>query len=137
MATNTAPAVPQVRRQAQQLVNTLKKTVNYNDAGISSGIAFAESLPLGAFITGAYCEIVTTFDGTPTLTVGTNSTSFNDIMNSADITEGTAGVYVATRGWGRSLAASAEKVVKVKLAATSPSQGVAVIVITYEGGWST
>lgn len=137
MATNTMPAIPQARRQGFQGVNTLKKTVNYNDAGISSGIAFAESLPIGAFITGWYVEIVTTFDGTPTLTVGTNSTSFNDIVNSADVTEGTAGVYTGTRGWGRSLAATAEKVVKVKLAATSPSQGVAVIVITYEGGWST
>jgi hypothetical protein len=135
------PAIPQSRRQGQQIVNIIKKTVNYSDAGISTGIAMAESLPVGAFITGAYVEVVTAFNASSTnvLTVGTNSTSYNDIVNAADVTEGTTGVYVATRGWGRALAATAEKPIYVKYTqtGTAASAGQAVIVITYEGGWST
>lgn len=141
MATNTLPAFPQSRRQAQQIINTLTKTVNYNDAGISSGISFAESLPIGAFIVGWYVEVVTAFNAVSTnvLTVGTNSTSYNDIVNSADVTEGTTGVYAGTRGWGRSLAATAEKAVFAKYTqtGTAATAGQAVIVILYTGGWST
>ena len=42
-------------------------------SGISTGIAFANSLPAGAFITGVFVEIVTAFNATLTnvLTVGT------------------------------------------------------------------
>lgn len=141
MATNTMPAFPQARRQGQQLINTIRKTVNYNDAGISSGIAFAESLPVGAFILSVHVEIVTAFNAVTTnvLTVGTNSTSYNDIVTAGDVDETATGNNDVTRGRGRSLAATAEKSVYVKYTqtGTAATAGVAVIVITYEGGWST
>lgn len=141
MATNTLPAVPQSRRQGQQIVNTLRKTVNYNDAGISTGLSFAESLPVGAFILDVKVEIVTVFNAgtTNVLTVGTNSSSYNDIVNSADINEAATGVTLVSRGWGRSLAATAEKPVFAKYTqtGTAGTTGQAVIVIAYDGGWST
>lgn len=141
MATNTMPAFPQSRRQGFQGVNTLRKTVNYNDAGISSGNAFAESLPVSAFILSVTVEIVTAFNAATTnvLTVGTNSTSYNDIVAAADVAEGSTGVTDVTRARGRSLAATAEKPVFVKYtqSGTAATAGVAVIVITYDGGWST
>lgn len=139
MATNTAQVSPPVRLDPRQVINSLKKTVNWNDAGFSSGIAFDNSLPLAAFITQCLVEIVTTFDGTsPQLTVGTNSTSFNNIVGSGDVNEAATGVTSVTTGLGRSICASADKVVYAKMAVTgSPSQGVAVVVICYEGGWSS
>lgn len=137
MPTNTAATVPAPRQDPRQVVNTLRKTFNWNDAAIATGVAFDNSLPLGAFVLTMEVEIVTAFDGTPTFTVGTNSTSYNDLASSADVTASTIGVYTATRGKGRSLAATADKIPYAKLAATSPTVGQAVVVITYEGGWST
>ena len=72
MATNTAATVPAPRQDPRQVTNTLKKTVNFNDAGISSGVAF---------------DAVTT----NVLTVGTNSTTFNNLVQAADVDEGTTG----------------------------------------------
>lgn len=141
MATNTAPVSPAVRRDERQLVNTLKKTVNYGDAGISSGIAFDQSLPIGAYVLSVDVEVVTAFNAATTnvLTVGTNSTSYNNLASAVDVTAGTANLYGATRGKGRSIAAAADKSVFVKYTqtGTAATAGQAVIVITYEGGWST
>lgn len=140
MATDTTPVSPQSRRNPRQVVNTLKKTVNYNDSGISTGIAFDESLPLGAFIMSVQVEVVTAFNAATTnvLTVGTNSTSYNNIVSAADVDEASTGVTDVTRGRGRSIAAAAEKAVFVKYtqSGTAATAGQAVIVITYEGGWS-
>lgn len=141
MATNTAATVPAPRQDPRQVPNTLKKTVNFNDAGISSGVAFDNSLPLGAFILAVLVEIVTAFNAVSSnvLTVGTNSSSFNDIVAAGDVDESAAGVTEVTRGYGRSLAASAEKVVYAKYTqtGTAATTGQAVIVIVFEGGWSS
>lgn len=139
MTTNVAgtPA----RQDPRQVTNTLKKTVNYNDPGIGSGVAFANWLPKGAFITSVQTEVVTAFNAgtTNVLTVGTNATSYNNIVSSSDVTEGTPGVYSSTGGLGRSLANSADAQVFAMFAqtGTAATAGQAVIVITYEGGWSS
>lgn len=146
MTTDTSPSIPQSRRNPRQVVNTLKKTVNFGDTGIATGVAFDEALPMGAYITGVFVDVVTAFNaaGVNTLTVGTNSTSYNNMVASADLSgNGTASITaVATqvlRGIGRSIAAAAEKVpfVKYTQTSTAATTGQAVIVITYEGGWST
>lgn len=129
------------RQDPRQVTNTLKKIVNYNDVGVSSGNAFANYLPQGAFITAVLCEIVTAFNAGSTnpLTVGTNSPSFNNIIAAADNTPGTPGVYAATRALGRSIASAAD-VLPVAMYAptgTAPGTGQAVIVIEYEGGWQS
>lgn len=146
MATDTTPSFPQTRRDPRQVPNTLKKTVNFNDTGISTGIAFDEALPIGAFILSVMVEVVTAFNaaGVNTLVVGTNSTSFNNLVASADLVGNASAslgtqVTEATRGRGRSIASAAEKPVYVKYTQTSTAAttGQAVVVITYEGGWST
>lgn len=141
MATGTAAPQPPVRLDPRQLINTLKKTVNFNDPGISSGVAFANSLPVGAFITQVDVEIVTAFNAgsTNVLTVGTNATSYNDIVNAADVNEGATGVTEVARGKGRSLASAAAKAVFAKYTQTGTpaTTGQAIIVIQFEGGWTT
>ena len=141
MATNTAQIVPGARQDPRQVINSLKKTVNYNDAGISSGIAFDNGIPAGAFITNVMVEVVTAFNAgtTNVLTVGTNSTSFNNLVAAGDVDEAATGVTVVTRGYGRSIAASADLVPYVKYTQTgdAATTGQAVVVVTYEGGWST
>lgn len=146
MTTDTAPSFPQSRRDPRQVVNTLKKTVNFNDTGIATGVTFDQALPAAAFVLSVMVEVVTAFNAatTNTLVVGTNSSSFNNLVASADLV-GNAGTSLgtqiseATRGRGRSIAATAEKVVTVKYTqtGTAATTGQAVIVITYEGGSST
>lgn len=141
MATNTAAVLPPARQDPRQVANTLKKTVNFNDAGVSSGIAFDNSIPAAAFILRVMVEIVTVFNAASTnvLTVGTNSTTYNDLVAAADVNEAATGVTDVTRGWGRSIAASADKTpyVKYTQTGTAATTGQAVIVIEFEGGWSS
>lgn len=137
MTTGTTPALPPSRRDPRQLVNTLKKTINWNDTDIALS-KFQNSLPLGAFITGIFVEVVTTFDGTtPTLVVGTNSSTYNDLVKSGDVDLGTAGCYEIGTGKGRAVAAAAEKPVYSKATLSSATQGQAVILLTFEGGWGS
>jgi hypothetical protein len=138
MATNTAGTA--ARQDPRNVVNTLKITVNFGDTGISSGIALANYLPQGAFITNVMAEIVTAFNAgtTNVLTVGTNAASYNNIINAADVNEAATGVTQVTRGLGRSLTAAADVQVFAMYTqtGTAATAGQAIIVIEYEGGWS-
>ena len=137
MATNTSPVFPPSRRDPRQVSNTLKRTINFNDADIAAA-SFANSLPAGAFILRVLVEIVTPFNAGTTnpLTVGTVGAAFNNIVADGDVNEAAAGVYEATRGLGRALAAAGEVAVTAKYAPTgaAATTGQAVIVIEYEGG---
>jgi len=129
------------RQDPRQVVNTLKKTVNYNDPGIATGVAFDNYLPQNAFIENVLTEVVVAFNAgtTNVLTAGTNASSYNNIVAAADVTEATPGVYASTVGRGRSLTASAD-VLPYALytqTGTAATTGQAIIVIFYEGGWST
>lgn len=141
MATGTAAVLPPPRLDPRQVLNTLRKTVNYNDANIGTGVAFDNSIPIGAFITQVLCEIVTAFNAgtTNVLTAGTNATTYNNIVASGDVTPGTPGVTAVTRGLGRSLPASADVTPYAMFTqtGTAATTGQAVIVIVYEGGWAS
>jgi len=141
MTTNTTPGFPPSRRDPRQVPNTLKLTLNYNDTGIATGEAFFSSLPQGAFITDVAVEIVTALNAgtTNVITVGTNSASYNNMVSSGDVNPASTGVTKVSRGWGRSIAASAEQAVNATYSqtGTSATTGQAVVVITYEGGWAS
>lgn len=141
MATNTAQIIPAVRRQPQQVVNTLKKTVNWNDPGIASGVAFDNGIPLGAFILQVMVQIVVAFNGgsTNVLLVGANATTYNDIVAAGDVDETTLGVTPVTRALGGALFVSAAKDIFAiyTQTGTPATAGQAVIVVTYEGGWAS
>ena len=56
------------RQDPRQVSNTMKKTVNWNDAATGVGVPFANYLPQGAFILGVWIEVPVAFNGTtPTL----------------------------------------------------------------------
>lgn len=141
MTTNTAPASPPARQDPRQVLNTLTKTVNFGDVGIASGVAFANSLPQGAFIVDVLVEIVVAFNAgtTNVLTVGTNTPTNNNIVNAADVNEAVTAVTSVTRGLGRSLAAAAEAPIFAMYTqtGTAATTGQAVIVITYTGGFAS
>lgn len=116
-------------------VHYLRKTVNYNDTGISSGVLIG-TLPAGAQITDIVVNVETAFTGTsPTLTVGTNATSYDNIAGSADINEASAtGQRVTT---GLSLKFAADTDVYAKYTVTSGTAGKAHIVIAYVGNYAS
>lgn len=138
MATNLTPAFPPARKDPRQVGNTLKRTLNFNDGDIAQ-FSFANSLPLGAFILSVQAFVVTAFaGGTGTaITIGTNSTTFNNISASGTIVPGTVGMYTPVIGLGPVLAASADTPVFGTLTFTGGplTAGQVVIVIEFEGGY--
>lgn len=129
MATGTAG--DQARFQSRQVVNTARKQINYNDASNGTNVAWV-ILPIGAFIMSMLVEIVTAFDGTASLIVGSNAGG-NNIVAAGDVDETAAGVYIVTRGLGRSLTAAGNTTINTRLTSTGGTAGQAELVMTYEG----
>ncbi len=142
MATGTAATLPPPRQDPRQVANTLKKTINWNDAGVTNaGVQantnFDNSLPQSAFILRVLVEIVTTFDGGASLTVGTVAAGYNNVVAAADVNEAVAGVYDVTRALGRSLTAAAPVTPVVAITQNGATKGQAIIIIEYDGGFAS
>lgn len=129
------------RQDPRQVLNTLKKTVNFNDLGIAAGVAFDNYLPQNAFLENVLVEVVVVFNAgsTNVLTVGTVGTTYNNIVAAADVNEAATGVYQVTRGFGRSLTAAGDVLpyAQYTQTGTAGTTGQAIIVLFYEGGWTT
>ena len=129
------------RQDPRQVLNTLKKTINYNDPGIATGVAFDNYLPQNAFIENVLTEVVVAFNAGTTnpVSVGTVGPAYTNIVPSADVTSATPGVYASTAGRGRSLTAAGAVLPFAKYAQTGTPAGTgqAIIVIFFEGGWLT
>jgi len=127
------------RQDPRQVVNTLKKTFNFNDANIATGVAFDNYLPQNAFIETVLTEVVVAFNAGTTnpISVGTVGPAYTNIVQVADVTSGTPGVYPSTVGRGRSLTAAGDVLPFVKYAqtGTAATTGQGICVIFYEGGW--
>lgn len=78
----------------RQTVGFLRKTVNFNDTGIATGVLMGY-LPAGAHIIYSSTHVRTAFNAgtTNVLTIGTVAGSNADIAGSSTITEGTPGYY--------------------------------------------
>ena len=139
MATNVLGTA--ARQDPRQVSNTLKKTINWNDAASGVAMPFANYLPMGAFITGVWIEVPVAFTGTtPTITVGTNAGSWNNIVAAGDATWTGTVIPANTQGraLGRSLTAAADVLPYAVWTATgSPGAGQAIVVIEFEGGWQS
>lgn len=133
MATGTAGST--ARKLALQVGHTLRIKVNYNDAGIASGVG-KQWLPAGAIITGTDVYIATAFNAgtTNVLTVGTNSTSYNNMIAAADVDETAAALTQNVKPTGTALgplSADAQVFVKFAQTGTAASAGVAYIIVKY------
>lgn len=139
MATGTLGT--NARQDPRQVLNTLKKTVNFNDAGIASGVPFDNYLPQNAFIENVLTEVVVAFNAATTnvLTAGTNGPNYDNIVGTADVNEALAGIYVSVVGRGRSLTAAGDVLPYARYTQTGAvaTTGQAIIVLFYEGGWTT
>lgn len=135
MPTNTAGT--NARDLQMQVMHYLRKTVNFNDTGIGTGIAFANPLPAGAIIHPLASTIVvrTAFNAgtTNNLLVGT-SAGGNQLVATADSAAGVAGVKtfaLATVGVNARVANDTSIYVTYTQTGTAATAGVADIVIAY------
>ncbi len=114
-----------------QQIHYLRKTVNYNDAGIAGGVIMG-TLPAGAQIVDIVVNVKTAFNAATTnnLLLGTSAAG-NQIATTTDTAAGTAGFKRATTGGALTLAADTDVFVAYTQTGTAASAGVATIVIAY------
>lgn len=130
MATNTAGG--QARELPFQAVHYLRRTVNYNDGAISTGVKVGR-LPAGASVLFTNVKIKTAFNAVTTnvLTVGQNSSSYNDMVNASDIDETATGSSMVVRGADLTLATEVDVYAKYTQTGTAATAGVAEIIVAY------
>ena len=122
----------EAREYHTQQVHYIRKTVNFNDAGISAGVVIG-ALPKGAQIIDVVANVVTAFNAgtTNVLTVGTNASSYDDIAGSGDINEASATGQRVTTGLGLEFSADTDVYVMYAQTGAAATAGQAVIVIAY------
>ena len=123
------------RKNALQLTHYLRIKVNYNDAGIATGVG-KQWLPAGAIITGTDVYVATAFNAATTnvVTVGTNATSYNNIVASADVDETTIALTKGIKPTGTALgplAADTQVFAMYTQTGTAATAGTAYVVISY------
>jgi len=120
-----------------QAVHYMRKTVNFNDTGITTGIAFKNWLPSGARIVTTWVNIDVVFNAATTnvLTVGQNSSSYNDIVASGDVDETALGTTAVVKGGALgALAADTQVFIKYTQTGTPATTGKATVVLQYVPG---
>ncbi len=132
MATGTAGTT--ARQLSTQQVHYLRKTVNYNDTGIGTGVKMPNPVPAGAHILHANVRISTGFNsaGTNRLVVGTNSSTYNNIMTSTVAAASTTGGKQSVIGGALSFTQDTDIYIKYTAATgTAATAGVATVTVAY------
>lgn len=118
-----------------QMPHSLRKLVNFNDAGIANG-ALVGVIPAGAIITAVRCQIATAFNAgtTNVLLVGTTATG-SELMTNAESIPATQGqkagaAFLATTA-SNPVAADTSVYVSYAQTGTAGTTGVAYVMITY------
>jgi hypothetical protein len=131
MTTNTAGS--SAREYPMQMVHYLRRTVTYATSSISTGVKLG-TLPKGGKILQDNVIVETAFNGSSgTLTVGTNSTSFDNIHSSLTQTQMAATVnYVATACGVLTFTQDTDVYIKFTAGATTaPTAGQATVILRY------
>lgn len=107
-------------------------TVNFNTTGISTGLKVG-TLPAGAEIHYAMVKIKTAFNAgtTNVLTVGTNSTSYNDIVAAGDADEAVTEGVMVLRGADLTISADTDVYAKFTESGTAATTGAAKVWVAY------
>ena len=130
MTTNTAGS--EARELSFQAVHYFRRTIAYNTTDIATGVSLGV-LPAGAQILQNLAIVKTAFNGTdPALTVGTNSSAYNNIKT--DGGETTTAAAIATAAAFLTFTQDTEVFIKFENAsttATAASAGSATVVLSY------
>lgn len=122
------------RQSHSQVVHYVRRTVNWNDPGIASGVVLGV-LPAGAVIIDAQVVVTTAFNAgtTNNLLVGTTAGG-NDVIATADSAAGTTGLKrlaAATIGVNAVRAADTTLFVAYTQTGTAASAGRATVCVEY------
>lgn len=117
------------RQVPWNVVQELRIPINFNDAGIASGIGVETFLPAGAEIILTKVKILTTFSQAG-LTVGQNASSYNDIVADGDVDETTTTPAATIVFRGADLNFSNDTQIFYKYTGTA-TQGKAVVIILF------
>jgi hypothetical protein len=125
-----------ISRQTQyQMPHSLRKMVNFNDAGVAAGVLVG-TVPAGSIITSVIVQVATAFNAATTnvLTVGTTGTG-TDLMTSAEAVAGTQGqktgaAFKATTA-SNPVANDQDVFVAYSQTGTAASAGVAYVMVSY------
>lgn len=133
MATNTAGSV--ARNDYSQDVQTIRFKVNFNDAGIATGNA-KQTIPAGALILGTDVFVTTAFNAATTnvLSVGTEATTYTNLVTTAQAVAGTTGLKQNLIPTGLALvplAADSQVFALFTQTGTAATTGVAYVVVKY------
>lgn len=113
-------------------VHYLRKTINFNDTGIGTGVRMG-SLPAGAQLLQGVVNVRTAFNAgtTNVLTVGTNASSYNNLAAAADVDETSATVQALPILKALYFSAAADVYAMYTQSGTAATTGVATIIIPY------
>lgn len=131
MATNTAGV--DARQAPWQMVHYMRKTVSYSDTGISTGVPFKHYLPSGASIMYVMVKVKTAFNAASTnvLTVGYNSTSYDNMVAAADVDESATEASMVLRGADLTVSSDQRVYIKYTQTGDAATTGSAEVVIAY------
>lgn len=116
----------------QNVVHFLRREVNYNDPGVANGIVIGR-LPANAQILQTLVRIKTGFNAgtTNVLTVGTNPSTYDNLLGTTEIAEGSLGNYQTVNGNLLDFATETDVVVKYTQTGTAATAGRAIVHLTY------
>lgn len=127
MAKTTARSFP------LQMVHYLRKTVNYNDTGVSTGV-YMGTLPSGAQVLDVIANVRTAFNAGSgnSLSIGVTSTAYTDILATADVTLATTGGYRGSiLAAADRMASDSDVYIRYTQTGSTASAGVVDCVLTY------
>ncbi|MGJ4954623.1 hypothetical protein ACQR1H_03190 [Bradyrhizobium sp. HKCCYLRH2015] len=123
------------RKNALQLVHYLRFKVNFNDAGIATGLK-KQTLPKGSLITGTDVFVTQAFNAATTnvVTVGSAAGSNADIVAGADVNEAATGLTQNVKPSGAMLGplvADTDVYAQFTQTGSAATAGAAYVVIKY------
>lgn len=115
-----------------QAVHYFRKTVNFDDIDIGTGVKLG-TIPANARIIDCMLVVETVFNAgtTNVLTVGTSGGSNADVAGSSDVTEGTVGAYRSTAGSKLTFSADTDINVMYTQTGTAATTGKATVMVAY------
>lgn len=125
--------VKAARKNYQRDVGYIAKSVSYNTPGIGTTANICVgTLPAGCLHTETFVRVTTAFNAATTnvVTVGTTATS-DAFVNSTDVSEASADLYISDRGIGANYTADTPVWVKYTQTGTAATAGAADVVLTY------
>jgi len=125
--------ISDARQMPQQALHYLRKSVTYSDFNLESTVAMPAGLPTSAEIMFVKVTITEAFNAgtTNVLTVGSNASSYNDLVDATDVDESATGATIVYRGADVTYSVGKKVYIKYTQSGTAATAGAATVVVVY------